>query len=155
MRNTHLILSKHILADGFPLVIDLKKSKASYIADVNGEEYLDMFSMYASSPVGYNNPHILANKHQLEEVAINKLAISDIYPQEYADFVETFERVAMPKELSYLFFIDGGALAVENALKAAFDWKTRLNLSKELTRKLVKLYISNKHSMDVRDTPFR
>lgn len=134
MRNTHLILSKHILADGFPLVIDLKKSKASYIADVNGEEYLDMFSMYASSPVGYNNPHILANKHQLEEVAINKLAISDIYPQEYADFVETFERVAMPKELSYLFFIDGGALAVENALKAAFDWKTRLNLSKGINQ---------------------
>lgn len=130
MRETHQILSKHILADGFPLVIDLKKSHDSYIVDTNGEEYLDMFSMFASSPIGYNNSYILENKKQLENVALNKLALSDIYPQEFAEFVETFERVAMPKELSYFFFIDGGALAVENALKAAFDWKTRMNLSK-------------------------
>ena len=27
--------------------------------------------------------------------------------------------------MKHLFFIDGGALAVENALKAAFDWKAR------------------------------
>lgn len=134
MRDTHQTLSKHILADGFPLVIDLKKSHGSYIVDTNGEEYLDMFSMFASSPIGYNNPHLLANKEQLEAVAINKLALSDIYPQQFADFVDTFERVAMPTELSYVFFIDGGALAVENALKAAFDWKTRLNLSKGIDK---------------------
>lgn len=134
MRETHKTLAKHILADGFPLVIDLSKSHESYITDINGEEYLDMFSMFASSPIGYNNPHILENKYQLENVALNKLALSDIYPQEFAEFVETFERVAMPKELSYFFFIDGGALAVENALKAAFDWKTRLNLSKGIEK---------------------
>ena len=29
----------------------------------------------------------------------------------------------------HLFFIDGGALAVENALKAAFDWKVRKNFA--------------------------
>lgn len=130
MRETHQKLTKHILADGFPLVMDLEKSKASYIIDINGDKYLDMFSMFASSPIGYNHPYILENKHQLELVALNKLALSDIYPKEFADFTETFERVAMPKELSYFFFIDGGAMAVENALKAAFDWKTRLNLSK-------------------------
>lgn len=89
-----------------------------------------MFSMFASSPVGYNHPYILANEKQLEKVSINKLALSDIYPDEYADFMDTFERVGIPQELSYCFFIDGGGLAVENALKAAFDWKTRLNLSK-------------------------
>lgn len=134
MRDTHKILSKHILADGFPLVIDLKQSHGSYIVDTNGEKYLDMFSMFASSPIGYNNPYIIANKDQLEVVSLNKLALSDIYPTEFAEFVNTFERVAMPKELSYFFFIDGGALAVENALKAAFDWKTRLNLSKGIDK---------------------
>lgn len=134
MRETHKILAKHLLADGFPLVIDLNKSKASYIVDTNGDSYLDMFSMFASSPIGYNHPHILANKQQLEEVALNKLALSDIYPKQFADFIETFARVAMTKELSYSFFIDGGALAVENALKAAFDWKTRLNMSKGIEK---------------------
>jgi L-lysine 6-transaminase len=29
--------------------------------------------------------------------------------------------------LPHLFFVEGGALAVENALKAAFDWKSRTN----------------------------
>ena len=32
--------------------------------------------------------------------------------------------------MHHFFFIDGGSLAVENALKAAFDWKVRLNLKK-------------------------
>lgn len=130
MRETHQRLAKHILADGLPVVIDLEKSHGSYIVDVDGNEYLDMFSMFASSPVGYNHPHIVKNADALKHVAINKLALSDVYPREYADFLDTFERVGIPKELSYCFFIDGGALAVENALKAAFDWKTRLNLSK-------------------------
>ncbi|MGH2623956.1 MAG: aminotransferase class III-fold pyridoxal phosphate-dependent enzyme, partial [Sphingobacterium sp.] len=122
MRETHKRLAKHILADGLPVVIDLEKSHGSYIVDVDGNEYLDMFSMFASSAVGYNHPYILKNADQLTKAAINKLALSDIYPKEYADFLDTFERIAIPKELSYCFFIDGGGLAVENALKAAFDW---------------------------------
>ena len=47
-----------------------------------------------------------------------------------AEFVETFGRLAMPEHLPYAFFIEGGALAVENALKAAFDWKVRKNFEK-------------------------
>lgn len=130
MREIHKKLGQHILADGLPVVMDLEKSHGSYLVDINGDEYLDMFSMFASSPIGYNHPYVLAHADLLKNVAINKLALSDIYPEEYADFLETFERVAIPKELRYCFFIDGGSLAVENALKAAFDWKTRLNLSK-------------------------
>ena len=77
MREVHQRLAKHILADGFPVVIDLEKSHGSYIADVDGNEYLDMFSMFASSPIGYNHPHILKNAEVLKEAAINKLALSD------------------------------------------------------------------------------
>lgn len=127
---THKTLSNHILADGLPIVIDLEKSHGSYLVDVDGTEYLDMFSMFASSPVGYNHPYIAAHATDLIKASINKLALSDVYPKEFADFLQTFERIAIPKELDYCFFIDGGAMAVENALKAAFDWKTRLNISK-------------------------
>lgn len=134
MRNVHKTLSKHILADGFPLVIDLEKSQGSYIIDSNGDQYLDMFSMFASSPIGYNHPYIIKHKEELLKAAINKLALSDIYPKEFADFLEVFERVAIPPQLEYCFFIDGGALAVENALKAAFDWKTKLNLAKGINQ---------------------
>src|SRR5690606_1394181 len=61
---------------------------------------------------------------------------SDIATVHSARFVETFGRVAIPEYLPYAFFISGGALAVENALKAAFDWKVRKNFQKGYRREL-------------------
>jgi len=128
-KNVRKILSKNILADGFEPIIDLKKSHGSYLVDQrNGDEYLDMFSMYASGAVGYNHPYILEHKDILGEIAINKTTLSDIYNLYYADFMNTFSKYAMPDYLNKVFFIDGGSLAVENALKAAFDWKKRKNI---------------------------
>ncbi len=46
----------------------------------------------------------------------------------YADFVNTFNEIAIPDYLKHTFFIEGGSLAVENALKVAFDWKIRKNI---------------------------
>ena len=127
------ILGKNILADGFDPVIDLEKSSGSWILDQrDGVKYLDMFSMYASGSVGYNHPYILEHKDKLGEIAVNKTTLSDIYNVYYAEFVETFDKIAMPSYLKNAFFIDGGSLAVENALKAAFDWKRRINMSKGL-----------------------
>ena len=134
MSNVHERLSKHILADGFPLVMDMEKSHDSYVVDENGDEYLDMFSMFASMAVGYNHPHLIKHRDFLGKMAVNKPAMSDIYPKEFADFVDTFDRVSIPKELPYTFFISGGTLAVENALKAAFDWKTRLNFAQGIQK---------------------
>lgn len=134
MSTVHEILSKHLLADGFPIVMDMEKSHGSYLVDQNGDSYLDLFSMFASVAIGYNHPYILAQKEFLGSMAINKPALSDIYPKEFADFMEVFERVALPKELQYCFFIAGGTLAVENTLKAAFDWKTRLNLAQGIEK---------------------
>lgn len=129
------ILSQHILADGFDFVMDFEKSHGSWIHDrLTGKDYLDMFSMFASASVGYNYPDIVAKSEWLGKMAINKPTLADVYSEEYAHFMEVFARVAMPKELQYCFFISGGALAVENALKAAFDWKTRKNFSKGIEK---------------------
>ena len=130
----HERLGKHILADGYPIVMDIDKSHGSFLVDQNGDEYLDMFSMFASTAIGYNHPHLVAHKDFLGQNAINKPAMSDIYTKDYADLIDTFARVAMPKELQYCFFISGGSLAVENALKAAFDWKTKINFSKGIEK---------------------
>lgn len=134
MSTVHERLAKHILADGYPIVMDMDKSHGSYVVDENGIEYLDLFSMFASTAIGYNHPHLMAKIDFLGRNAVNKPAMSDIYTKDYADLIDTFERVAMPKELQYLFFISGGTLAVENALKTAFDWKTRLNFLKGIEK---------------------
>ena len=90
--------------------------------------------MFASASVGYNHPYILEKADWLGKMAIYKPTLSDVYLQEYADFMEVFSRVAIPKELPYCFFVEGGALAVENALKTAFDWKTRKNWQKYIDK---------------------
>ena len=133
-KKIHDRLGKHILADGFDMVMDLDKSHGSYIVTDEGEEYLDMFSMFASSAIGYNHPYIKQHQNWLGKMAINKPSMSDVYNKEFADFLDTFSRVAIPQELQYAFFVSGGALAVENALKAAFDWRTRLNISRGIDK---------------------
>ena len=123
------LLGKNILADGFEPILDLEKSHDSWIVDKrDGSEYLDMFSMYASGCIGYNHPNILKNKDLLASVSLFKPTLSDIYTTEYADFMKIFNEIAIPNYLQNTFFIEGGGLAVENALKVAFDWKVRKNL---------------------------
>jgi L-lysine 6-transaminase len=133
------ILSKHMLVDGFEIIVDLEKSSGSYLVDArDGRKYLDFFTFFATLPVGINHPSLLTPefKEKLLIAAINKPSNSDFYTIEMAEFVDTFARVAMPESLPHLFLISGGTLAVENALKTAFDWKIRLNFQKGYTREL-------------------
>ena len=128
-KNVRAALGKHILADGYEPVMDMEKSHGSWLVDErDGSEYLDMFSMFASGAVGYNHPDILAGKDRLTAAALYKPTLSDIYNVQYAEFVEAFSNMAIPEYLPHTFFIEGGALGVENALKVAFDWKVRKNI---------------------------
>jgi len=63
----------------------------------------------------------------LMRVALTNPANSDVYTREFAAFVQTFRDIAAPDDFPHLFFVAGGALAVENALKTAFDWKCQKN----------------------------
>ena len=131
--DVHRSLSRHILADGLELVFDYDKSHGAWVHDArNGSEYLDFLSFFGSNPLGYNHPGMKEPEflRTLERVAQLKLSLSDVYTVEYAQFVETFSRLAMPTYLPHAFFIEGGALGVENALKTAFDWKVRRNKAK-------------------------
>ncbi len=131
--DVHKTLEQNMLVDGFPFVLDLEKSHGSWLHDsVTGKEYLDFFTFFASSALGYNHPALTSDEFlaKLGRVAVNKVSNSDIYTTEMAEFVATFARIAVPENLPHLFFISGGALAVENALKAAFDWKVKKNLAK-------------------------
>ena len=135
------VLANHILTDGFDPIFDEEQSEGSWFIDKrNGRKYLDLFSFFASSPVGFNHSKIRESSEKLGKIAKHKPTNSDIYTDTYAEFVQTFGEIGKPEELPHAFFIEGGALGVENALKAAFDWKVRKNLSKgkaELGTKIV------------------
>ncbi len=131
--DVHKTLKNHMLVDGYPIVLDIEKSHGSWLVNsLNGKEYLDFFTFFASSAIGYNHPALMQDDFlgELAKVAVNKVSNSDLYTTQMAEFVETFAEVAVPDYLPNLFFVSGGALAVENALKAAFDWKVRKNKAK-------------------------
>ena len=126
----HKSLGRRILADGYEVVMDFERSHGSWLFDArSGREYLDFLTFFGSNPVGYNHPKMKDPDFLkvLHRVAQLKPSLSDIYCVEYAQFVDTFGRHAMPEHMRYAFFVEGGALAIENALKTAFDWKVRRN----------------------------
>ena len=127
-------LSKHILADGFDLTYDMEKSHGAYIYDAkHNRTLLDFFTCFASVPLGYNHPKMIndeAFKKNLLLAALANPSNSDVYTQQYAQFVETFSKVGIPDYLPHAFFIAGGGLAVENAIKVAMDWKVQKNFAK-------------------------
>src|SRR5438309_2359 len=126
------VLEKHVLLDGFKIVIDLEKSRGPYLHNaVNDQRLIDLYGFFGSNPVGFNHPYFERPevKADLLRGAKVKIANSDIYSAAYAEFVETFLRVAPLPPLERYLFIEGGALAIENTLKAAMDWKVRKNIA--------------------------
>jgi len=128
----HDTLRRHLLAVGYPLVLDLEQSQGAFAVDeLTRDKYLDFASFYGSNPLGYRHPKMLEPEVQarLAQAATFKVGNPDFYTAYYAEFVETLARTAAPPELPHYFFVEGGALAVENGMKAAFDWKVRKNLA--------------------------
>ena len=129
-------LESNILVDGFHIVIDLQRSHGSIMVDaLAGKEYLDCYGYFATLPVGHNHPKMRDQGFlaSLTTAAISNPANSDVYSREFAAFVKTFRKIAVPETFPHLFFIAGGALAVENAMKAAFDWKAQKNRADGIT----------------------
>jgi L-lysine 6-transaminase len=148
-KDVYNTLSKYMLADGFDLVLDLKKSYGCRVYDSKSKKnFLDGFSFFASAPLGCNHPKLTTKEfiNKIGNVSINKPTNSDLYTVEMAEFVDSFVRYAMPDNFKHLFFISGGALAIENGLKTAFDWKTRKNIEKGLGDTLGKQVIHFKEA---------
>ena len=129
----HATLSRHMLADGYELILDLNKSRGRRLYDaLSGRTYLDMFSCFATFPIGLNHPkmHDPQFLAKLTRAALVNPTNADVYTVEMAEFVDTWGRLAKPDYLPHLYLVAGGTLGVENALKAAFDWKVRQNFRK-------------------------
>jgi L-lysine 6-transaminase len=125
------VLGRHMTTDRFHFLPDLAKSHGSWLVTSDNRELLDCYTAFASLPVGWNHPHLRdpAWEREIGRIAAHKPALSDTFTEHMAELVDTLYRHAIPATMPWIFFIEGGGLAVENALKAAFDWKVRRNLS--------------------------
>lgn len=127
-------IGRHVLADGYDFVLDMKKSHGTWLYDAHSQQtFLDFFTGFASMPLGFNHPSMVSDEEFKEELmmaAMTNPANADVYTEAYARFVDTFSRVGIPDYLPHAFFIAGGGLAVENAIKVAMDWKVQKNFQK-------------------------
>jgi L-lysine 6-transaminase len=133
MKTSEIIpsLQKSILVDGFDILFDHEKSRGSKLWDAKNERYLiDFFSFFASNPIGFNHPDLKHPEFEKELLMAAKVKISnsDVYSKFLAEFIDFFHKNFCPM-FDRLFFVEGGALGVENAIKAAQDWKVRKNLA--------------------------
>lgn len=129
----HPLIARYMPMDGLDVVVDLEKSHGSQLYDAKTDQhYLDFLSFYGSNALGFNHPRMISKEvlEELGRVAVHKPSNSDIYSREMASFLDTFTRHATPDFMKHIFFIEGGALGVENALKTAFDWKVQKNFSR-------------------------
>lgn len=144
------VLARHILVDGYHVVMDVERSRGSYLYDARSDRMLlDFYTNFATYPVGYNHPKTADPEYRerLLQAALGKPTNSDTYTTLYAEFVETFSRLAVPPtHARHLFFVEGGSIAVENALKAAFDWKVRKNFARGITEERGRQILHFRHA---------
>lgn len=132
----HDVMRQYTIGDGEHIVIDRNLSRGSYMVDArSGKRYLDCASQFASQALGWNHAKLNDKVEHLGRAALHKYANSDYYSTDLAEFVETFANIT--PDFHYHFFVEGGTLGVENAIKAAFDWKAqKLGLDEDEVNKL-------------------
>ncbi len=133
--NVHATLQRHVQVTGHPLVLDLVRSRGLTLRDqLTGNEYLDFAGFYASNALGFHHPGFgdEETRQRLLEASLVKVGNPEFYTSELATFVATLEATLAPSSHPHYFFVEGGALAVENAMKTAMDWKVRKNLERGL-----------------------
>ena len=103
-------------------MINIKKSFGSWLY-CGKRQLLDFHGGYGSNPLGWNHPKLIEKLSSIDISYIaNKPANSDFQTEYYRSFIKNFKTI-LPSDYHDLFLIDGGALAVENAIKVAMDWK--------------------------------
>src|SRR5512137_995594 len=70
-------LERHIIVDGFKLVFAVARSRGSRFVDAApGRELIDLYSFYASQPIGFNHPHFDRPEVKADLLAAAKIKVA-------------------------------------------------------------------------------
>ncbi|EGW33392.1 4-aminobutyrate aminotransferase [Spathaspora passalidarum NRRL Y-27907] len=116
-------LGKVFDSRGVYFVADYQKSNGNYIADVDGNVYLDVYAQIASIPLGYNNPvlHEVAQSDKMIRAIIDRPALGNFPGKDAEEIISEILKVA-PKGQDKVWSALSGADANELAFKATFFW---------------------------------
>ena len=100
-----------------PLPVVLARGEGSWLADVDGRRYLDLMSAYSAVSFGHGHPRIVgALIAQAQQLGVTSRA----YHNDELPYL--FERLSQLTGLDRVLPANGGAEAVETAVKAARKW---------------------------------
>jgi adenosylmethionine-8-amino-7-oxononanoate aminotransferase len=110
----HLIYSWKAQATVDPIIMD--KADGIYMWDTDGKKYIDFCSGLLCVNIGHNNEHVLnAMKEQMSKACY----VGTMFGSEPKAKLAAEIAKVTPGDLDYVFFVNGGAEAIENAIKAA------------------------------------
>jgi 4-aminobutyrate aminotransferase/(S)-3-amino-2-methylpropionate transaminase len=102
-------------------MVDLDKSLGNYVADVDGNVFLDVFMNISSTAMGFNHPDVLAvaGSEQMKKHISNRTALG-MYPvKEWKEMLDRAFMDVAPKGLNRVGAAMCGSCAVESAYKHA------------------------------------
>ncbi len=114
----------------FNIHVDFDKSHGSYIYDKNTDrQYLDLFGMYASLPLGYNHDIFKTEqfKKEILQASTFKVNNCEFITDAALEFDSLFQDYAGKGVYKYFHYCCTGALAVEAAIKASIEYKGHSN----------------------------
>jgi len=92
------------------------RAEGNVIYDINGKEYIDCLGGYGVFSLGHRHPKVVAAvKQQLDFMPLSSKVLFD---KPMADLAELMAEIT-PGDLTYSFFVNSGAEAVEGSLKLA------------------------------------
>lgn len=120
-------LNKIFDARAVQFVVDYAKSHDNFIVDIDGNEYLDVYSQIASIPVGYNNPALIAAAKSPEMISalVNRPAMGNFPAVNWLSLLSKGLLRVAPQGHNQVFTAQSGSEANELAYKAAFMYYQR------------------------------
>jgi L-lysine 6-transaminase len=115
-------LSRYVIAEPYPFVLDLEKCHGSWLVTLEGKEIFDWAGYFGSKLIAHNHPGLSEPEYlrKLIVAANNKTANPDFLTPECLDYyhlIHELAPVSMRNPRLEVYTVNSGAEAVENMMK--------------------------------------
>ncbi|MDP9174540.1 MAG: aminotransferase class III-fold pyridoxal phosphate-dependent enzyme [Planctomycetota bacterium] len=115
-------LSRYVVADPYPFVLDLERCHGSWLVTLEGKEIFDWAGYFGAKLIAHNHPGLYEQPY-LKELGIaanNKIANPDFLTPQCLDYYRLLHALApsaMRDPRLEVYVVNSGAEAVENMMK--------------------------------------